>query len=81
VYQKTSAAPTALFNGIAASGHQELWVTDGTVAGTHELNNIPGEPSGGLNPYEITAFGNNEALFNGGGATLGDGRHGGRHAA
>src|SRR6516162_7273108 len=46
-----------LFNGFDAAGNFSfnLWVTDGTAAGTYELN------SGGADP---TVF-NNEVLFNG----------------
>jgi hypothetical protein len=58
----TSSA-LALLNCVDASGHSELWVTDGTVAGTHELI-IPGASTIGLNPIPIAALGN-KALFNG----------------
>jgi hypothetical protein len=44
---------------------QGLWVTDGTVAGTHELAGIKGAYSGGLAPSDFTVISNNEVLFNG----------------
>jgi ELWxxDGT repeat protein len=48
------------------SGQQQLWVTDGTAADTHEVQGIAGANTGmrGLDPAYITVFGN-EALFNG----------------
>ena len=65
-----------LFAGLDASNQTELWVTDGTAAGTHELTGISGAftGSGGLfggpptthvaSPPDLTIF-NNEVLFNG----------------
>jgi ELWxxDGT repeat protein len=38
-----------LFNGVGASGNYDLWVTDGTAAGTSELS-VVGANAGGLNP-------------------------------
>src|SRR5262249_1181366 len=55
----------ALFNGIDAGGHLERWVTDGAAAGTHELDNIPGESTSGLHPANFAAFQGNKALFDG----------------
>jgi ELWxxDGT repeat protein len=46
-----------VFNGYDAQGTQGLWVTDGTATGTIELEQ-------GLNPTDITTFGN-RALFSG----------------
>src|SRR5690348_14453285 len=45
-----------------ASG--ELWITDGTRAGTKELTSIGSNYHNGLQPYDITVFGN-QLLFNG----------------
>src|SRR6266567_474734 len=56
--------PTVLFNGLDASGHAGLWVTNGTAAGTFELTGISGAASFGTNPLDLTAFGG-EVLFNG----------------
>jgi ELWxxDGT repeat protein len=53
-----------LFNGYDTAGHQGLWVTDGTGAGTHEITGITGANASGLDPSNLTAF-NNEVLFNG----------------
>jgi ELWxxDGT repeat protein len=58
-----------LFNGLDAAGKRGLWVTNGTAAGTFELTGISGvntsglSPSG-LNPYDLTVFGN-EVIFGG----------------
>ena len=52
-----------LFNGYDASGHDNLWVTNGTAAGTSELS-VAGADSSGLTPRDLTAFGS-EVLFNG----------------
>jgi ELWxxDGT repeat protein len=48
-----------LFVGTDAAGRNELWITDGTAAGTHELTGISGESNGppGLNPYDLTSHG------------------------
>jgi ELWxxDGT repeat protein len=43
-----------LFEGTNAAGHNGLWVTDGTAAGTHELTGISGASNGGINPYDLT---------------------------
>jgi ELWxxDGT repeat protein len=44
-----------------ASEVDDLWVSDGTSAGTKPLV-VPGENNGGLNPYNFTVFGN-KAVF------------------
>ena len=46
----------ALFNGIDSSGHSELWKTNGTAAGTTEVNPIAGTQSIGLSPVDLTAL-------------------------
>ena len=52
-----------LFNGVDSSGNQNLWVTDGTAAGTTEL--LPQNAGvSGLLPTDLTAFGN-DMLFQG----------------
>jgi ELWxxDGT repeat protein len=53
-----------LFAGEDAAGNANLWVTDGTSAGTSELT-VAGAYSGGLKPFDITPFGGSEALFQG----------------
>ena len=66
----TALGGRILFEGVDASGHRNLWVTDGTSAGTSELT-VAGADSAGLF-YEIdpqfTALGN-KALFVGADAT------------
>jgi ELWxxDGT repeat protein len=52
-----------LFNGVDSSGYQDLWVTDGTTAGTSEIS-VAGASTTGLNPTDFTVFGS-EVLFNG----------------
>jgi ELWxxDGT repeat protein len=54
----------AFFNGVDAAGNDGLWVTDGTARGTHEIANISGAWSGGLEPSDLTVF-NHEVLFAG----------------
>jgi ELWxxDGT repeat protein len=53
-----------LFRGNDISGHDNLWLTNGTAAGTHELTGITGLPNGlgGINPSDLTVF-NGEVLF------------------
>ena len=46
-----------LFDGTDAAGNNGLWVTDGTVAGTHELTGISGVNSTGINPSDLTLDG------------------------
>ena len=53
----------ALFAGDDANGRANLWVTNGTVAGTAELT-VAGQYSFGLQPSYFTVFGN-EVLFAG----------------
>ncbi|MCK1554440.1 cadherin-like domain-containing protein [Bradyrhizobium sp. 177] len=54
-----------LFNGLNASGAFGLWVTDGTVAGTHEITGISG--TSGLSPRNMTII-DNKVVFIGGDA-------------
>ena len=55
-----------VFNGRNSSGQLGLWVTDGTVAGTHELTGITGASTTGtgLNPSDFTVI-NGQVLFSG----------------
>jgi ELWxxDGT repeat protein len=62
-----------LFTGLDSTGSFDLWVTDGTAAGTHELTGISGAftGTGGLfggsavvSPADLTVF-NGKVLFNG----------------
>jgi ELWxxDGT repeat protein len=53
-----------LFDGYDTNYNYGLWVTNGTVAGTHELTGIAGAYAGGLGPVDLTVF-NGEVLFNG----------------
>ena len=46
-----------LFNGTDLSDHNELWETNGTAAGTTEVNPIAGTESLGLSPVDLTAIG------------------------
>ncbi|HZR86729.1 MAG TPA: Hint domain-containing protein [Bradyrhizobium sp.] len=43
---------------------EDLWVTDGTAAGTHAITGISGTSPYGVRPGDLTAF-NNELLFSG----------------
>ena len=56
----------AYFNAVDFSGLRELWVTNGTVSGTHEVIGIVGgDASGlGLNPSNLTVY-DGLLLFNG----------------
>jgi FG-GAP-like repeat len=47
----------ALFTGYDSSGKLGLWVTNGTVAGTHELTGVAGAATTGLAPTGLTAVG------------------------
>ena len=51
-----------LFNGLDASNHYGLWLTDGNVAGTHEITGIAGTYAQGLFPTNITLV-NGKDLF------------------
>ena len=55
-----------LFNGVdnTGAGVSGLWVTNGTAPGTHEITVAGGADPSGLNPTDLTVFGN-EVLFNG----------------
>jgi ELWxxDGT repeat protein len=59
----TQSGSEVLFAGVDASGKLNLWVTDGTGAGTSELS-VAGAFSTGLNPKYLTAFGS-EVVFAG----------------
>ncbi len=53
-----------LFNAGDADGRFGLWITDGTGTGTKEIQVAGAYESGqGLNPHDMTAFGDNEILF------------------
>jgi ELWxxDGT repeat protein len=53
-----------LFNGVDSAITNALWVTNGTVAGTHEITGIAGTSANGLNPEDMTVF-KNEVLLAG----------------
>ena len=59
----TSSSTKVVFNGVDANFTNQLWVTDGTSAGTNELTNITYYYNS-LNPTNITALGN-VAVFRG----------------
>ena len=46
----TVLGSAVLFNGNDGASHHEMFATDGSVAGTQELNGIAGESTTGLNP-------------------------------
>jgi ELWxxDGT repeat protein len=46
----------AVMAGLDASGHVNLWVTNGTAVGTSELT-VAGASASGLNPYGFHVFG------------------------
>ncbi len=54
----TDLGSKALFEGSDADFFPNLWVTDGTAAGTHELTGVSGALSGGLHLSDMTVFGN-----------------------
>ena len=54
-----------LFQGVDSSGHDGLWETDGTAAGTFEVTGIAATFSTGLYPVNLTPLNANEVLFNG----------------
>ena len=61
----TSYNGEVLFAGLSApDGADNLWSTDGTVAGTVEITGIVGVNSGGVDPEGLTVFGS-EVLFAG----------------
>ena len=47
----------ALFSGYDSSGGFGLWVTNGTVAGTHELTGVAAAAAAGLAPTNLTTVG------------------------
>src|SRR5262249_716158 len=55
-----------LFRGLDSSGRAALWITDGTVAGTHELTGIAGASTSGigLDPSGFAVY-DGVALFSG----------------
>jgi ELWxxDGT repeat protein len=53
-----------LFNGVNASGHSGLWVTNGKTFGTSELIGIQGANSF-LEPSDMTVLNGSEVLFGG----------------
>ena len=53
-----------LFAGEDSNGNANLWITDGTAAGTSELP-VAGASSGGLRPFDLTVFGVSKVLFQG----------------
>lgn len=72
-----------IFQAVNASSHVGLWLTDGTVAGTHEITGIAGGgPSlNGLNNPEFTVL-NNKVYFQAGNTIwVTDGTAAGTHQA
>ena len=65
-FAHSAASPTAkvLFNGVDTTFARQLWVTDGTVAGTQELTTLACGFPAGVNPQEITSLGS-KAVFEG----------------
>ena len=53
-----------LFNGLDQNGDPQLWVTNGTAAGTQQLTGVTGANASGIAPSDLTVF-NGEVLFNG----------------
>jgi ELWxxDGT repeat protein len=56
----------ALFSGYDSSGKLALWVTNGTVAGTHELTGVAGAAGTGLAPSDLTAIGTDPPMLTAG---------------
>ena len=46
----------ALFSGIDSGGNQELWETNGSAAGTTEIDPVSGTASMGLSPTDLTTI-------------------------
>ena len=44
-----------LFSGKDLSGHNQLWQTDGTAGGTHEITGVAGVSPSGLSPFDLTS--------------------------
>ena len=55
---------SVLFNGVDTAGHQGLWITNGTGAGTQELTVGSTSSATGIDPTDMTVL-NGEVLFNG----------------
>ena len=55
---------SVLFNGVDTAGHQGLWITNGTGAGTQELTVGSTASATGIDPTDMTVL-NGEVLFNG----------------
>ena len=53
-----------LFGGVGASGKNQLWITDGTPAGTTEFTVGNASTLDGLSPQDLTSFGSS-VLFQG----------------
>ena len=53
-----------LFSGLDQNGRAQLWVTDGTVAGTHELAVAGTAPQQGLQPSNFVVY-DGQVLFSG----------------
>ena len=66
-YDLTVFNGEVLFGGYDTNDHVDLWVTDGTAAGTHALTGISGASSNGIGPSDMTLFGG-KVLFSGVGA-------------
>jgi ELWxxDGT repeat protein len=69
--------PKVVFSAFDFNHGTELWVTDGTAAGTYLLRDIypggaSGLPTGAGTANNIVGLGNGKALF---GATTGNGLH------
>ena len=60
----TDNGPDVLFSGEDKNSNDELWMSDGTAAGTVELSGgLTGEASTGLDPTDIVSLGNGIAVF------------------
>jgi len=73
VFDLTAFNGVALFSGHDTNGNYDLWVTDGTAAGTYQLTGISGAFADGMfsyqkNPFDFTpdfTVLNGEVLFDG----------------
>ena len=68
----TQVGSLVFFAATTAAHGRELWVTDGTRAGTHEVADINPTAGVGSNPDQLTAMGSNVFFFadNGAGGAL-----------